>query len=206
MMKKFFLLFIIPLIISAQSRFIDNNTNGFFISVDYYSLETNNSFGAIFSYSLYGIYDFGISYSNLSFKNSNLTEKILSPNIGMHFLRDHKISFAVNISYHMANFDGEQLKYQSLSEEGYGFIVKSYGSFQITQDLDLIPMISYNYVSSSTKYSNHLVYDEDYSAINLDLSFILKTVSGLKVSITPRSIFRINEQAFGVNIGLVLPN
>ncbi len=206
-MKNFLLIFILSIPISSfsQNRFFDQNTSGFALLLDQYSLERQSSLGASFSYTLKSRYDFGLSFSKLSFENDKLEKKELSPYFGFHFLRDRQVSMAVIGTYIMGTYSGGTSRYSEKSEEGLKFTWQIYTDYEIFKGIVLLPMLSYKSFATTTTYANSMERERDDSNINLDLSLLFLTQSGAKIIFTPRVIFKTEETAVGINVGFIIP-
>jgi hypothetical protein len=208
----------------SQGEYLSRGTNGFVMNAGFSSNDDATSVGASAGYSMKGIFDFGFSFSNVSFDQKfydseeepqDVSATAISPYITVHAIKQDSqnfpLSVALSAAYEIDSYSSNALDDLGLdlSANAWIFGGSLYSDFKMTPSFILQPYGGISYITIKSKFEddagNSIEDDESTTAFRFGASFIFKRSEKTTFVLTPGVSVTKDNTTIGLTASLVLP-
>jgi hypothetical protein len=205
-----------PSLLLSQGYYVQRGQNAFGIETGYSSNKDASSFGGSLGYSAKGIFDIGLSISQISFVQQ-LAGEVLSatslvPSITVHAIKQSEInpfSIAISVSYESDSYSSAALdqNYLKLTADGYTVGATVYGDIETSPTVKVQPSVGLTYFSTTAElkdtYSNSLTTKDDGTVVRAGFALLFQTNEKTILGIRPSIGIHKSESSFLLNAGII---
>ena len=201
---------------SAQGKFLKKDRSGFGLRGGFSSAENVIGLSAGVEWSVYGIFDIGFSVGRLSVDDNVIGDDLSVIGIAalarFHFLKqDDQIPFSLAFfgGYERDIFSADVLNQSGLDLFSNSFLVGGgpYINIPVTPRLDLIPAISFTYITTEATVKdnsgNSISESDNSTGVSVGLSFGIKNNTGNIFFVTPSISLSEGNTGFSLSLGYV---
>ena len=218
-MKTLFTIFIFivfTITVHSQGSFLEIGQSAFSIGGGFSSNKDVTGFGGSVSYSVSGIFDFGVSIDHFSFKQQLLDEgssaTVISPSIAFYALKqneDNPFSFAIGAGYEWQNYSNDVHDEYNIDMTGSFFSIGAslFGYYTQSIYMRIQPSISFTYVTGEIKVKdnngNEETEDDNATVFGFGLSLGFDISPKNIFAITPRVSYSEGTSSFGLGLAFI---
>ena len=200
----------------SQGYYLERGQNGFGISAGFASNKNASSIGGSAGYSASGIFDFGLSISQISFEEKLIGEDVsataLSPFITLHVVKQNEttpVSVALSASYENDSYSSNALDQYNLELSASGITIGAliYGDINTSPTMKVQPSIGLRYFSSESEIKdnsgNSITSKDDGTIVGIGVGLLFQTAPNTIFGISPSIGIHKSNTSFSLSAGLI---